>query len=268
MPDLIEKYALDMERRSLSRNTISKRVRSLRLFESEVGFDTERESIEAWLDSRNLSPKSRAVWLSHLNCFWGFCLEHDHLSTNPVSKIRPPKLRRKLPRPMPDSDLQKALRYATPLLRAWLLLGALEGLRCQEIAGLRRDDVLVSEGLLRVVEAKGGDEGMLPLHPDVLEALETLGMPDRGPLFLDRFGRQISPGRVSHLLGDHLRGLGISSTPHSLRHFFGSEVMRATHDIRTTQELMRHKDISSTAIYTAFDQEAGRQAVAGLRIGA
>jgi len=266
--DPIDGYILDMKRRGLAENTLKTRERCLRLFARDGGFQRNREQIEAWLDGRHLSAKSRSVWLSHLGCFYAWQVETGLIASNPTAGIRPPKLRRNLPRPIPDADLTRALTKASDLHRLWLLLGAFEGLRCQEIAGLAREDVLASEGLLRVVEAKGGHERLVPLHREVLEALETYGMPDRGPLFVNRSGKRVSPGDVSHQLGDYLRSLGIGSTPHALRHFFGTRTLQQCHDVRVVQELLGHRDISSTAVYTAFDQGAARSAVASLRLGA
>ena len=64
-----------------------------------------------------------------------------------------------------------------------LSLAAYAGLRCQEIAGLDREDVLEAKGLLRVVKGKGGVERIVPLHPEALAALRCLPMPRSGALF-------------------------------------------------------------------------------------
>ena len=264
MRDLIDAYTRDQERRGLSPNTIDKRGRCLRLFERELGLHPSRQAIERWLDGRGLCAKSRAVWLSHLSCFFTWAAEEGHLREDPTARIRPPKLRRKLPRPIPDEHLEKALANSTPLFRCWLLLGAYAGLRCQEIAGLSREDVLGSEGLLRVTEAKGGHERLVPLHPEVLEALDLLPMPERGPLFRNRSARRVSPGDVSHRLGDFLHSLGITSTPHALRHWFGTRLLATTHDLRVVQETMGHRDVTSTAIYADWDRAAAKAGVLAL----
>lgn len=258
----IDGYVRDMKRRGLSSATIDKRRRCLRLTESEVGLRIEREDLEDWLDTRNLSAKSRSVWLSHLAGFYQWALMDGCLPDDPTAMIRRPKLRRKLPRPMPPSDLAKALKAANPEIRCWLLLGAYAGLRCQEIAGLKGEDV--SDGLLRVTDAKGGNERMVPLHKDVLKALQIHGLPESGPVFRQRGGDKATPGAVAHRLGAYLRSLGITSTPHALRHSFGTELMRSCHDIRVVQEAMGHRSIASTAIYTAVDQVATRRAIASL----
>ena len=265
MSDLIDAYCTSMRRANLAVTTIDKRFRYLRLFEAECGLEASREEIETFLD-RYKHPKSKATVLSHINTFYRWAADEGLIAVVPTAKIKAPKVPRKLPRPMAEDLLEKALANATPELRCWLLLGALAGLRCMEVAGVDVEDILDGGQMLRVTDTKGGNERLVPLHEDVREALLQVA-PESGPMFRQRSGRQVTAGDVSHRLGAYLHGQGIADTPHSLRHFFATEVQRATHDVRTTQALMGHKSIASTAIYMAFDQEAGRVAVMGLRGG-
>jgi len=263
--DLITAYTKDQQRRGLSAATTDKRSRYLRLFEHEVGLEGTRDEIETWLD-RYPSAKTKATILSHLGCFYTWATEEGHLTLDPTAKIRAPRVPRKLPRPIPDEALEKALANATPLVRVWLLLGSLAGLRCKEIAGLCREDVMATEGRLRVVETKGGDERMVPLNPELLEALELWGMPASGWLFRQRSGGRMTAGDISHHIGDYLRGLGITSTPHALRHWFGTHLLAEIHDLRTVGETMGHKDIRSTAIYADWDRELAKAGVTRLGV--
>lgn len=262
----ISAYVRDMGRRGLSPVTVDKRTRCLHLYAGECGLEASREQVEDWLDGRHLSPKSRAVWISHLHAFYTFAVAEGLLKADPTARIKPPRLRRALPRPMPEASLRRALERATPIYRCWLLLGALEGLRCQEIAGLAKEDVLAPEGLLRVVHGKGGKERYVPLHPDVLAALERYGMPEEGPLFTKREGGALSAGDVSHRLGDYLHGMGIASSPHSLRHRFATEVYRGSLDIRMTQELLGHQSVATTSIYAKADMRGAAAVVSALKV--
>jgi integrase/recombinase XerD len=56
-------------------------------------------------------------------------------------------------------------------------------------------------------------------------------------------------------------------TAHQLRHWFGTHTLRITRDVRTTQELLRHRSISSTAIYTKVADRAKQDAVRRLTNG-
>ena len=151
--ELIDLYVLSMRRRYLSPRTIEVRDRFFRQFLREVrcGFaKVTRDKIETWLDSGRKGPaigaRARRWRLSTLDCFYRWAVEEGFLTDNPAAKIAKPRVPVGMRRPMRDADLRLALEKATPEMRAWLLLGAYEGLRCCEIAGLDREDVLDDVG--------------------------------------------------------------------------------------------------------------------------
>lgn len=259
--DLIHKYIHSLKRRSLAENTLSKRSRSLKLFAEEVGLNADREAVEEWLDRRELSAKSRACWLSTLHCFYAWAIGAGHLKEDPTARIRPPKLRRRLPRPVTDKELTRLLDGANSKQRAMILLASLAGLRCCEIASLRVEDVLLSEGLLRVV-GKGDRERAIPAHPDVLKALARLPQPSGEFVF-----GQMSAGAVSHAIGGLMHKLGILGGAHRLRHWNATRLYAQTHDLRLVQECLGHASPATTAIYAGWDQAAARVAVRALKVG-
>lgn len=177
-------------------------------------------------------------------------------------------MRRYLPRPLPEDDLTKALAQADDRMRAWLCLGAFAGLRCQEIAGVKRTDVLLDRDppLLVVMDAKGGHQRLIPLHPSVLDAFRRLPLPRDGYLFSHFEGRSrhIEPWSVSHKVGQHLRACGIDASAHQLRHRFGSAIYAASRDIRITQELLGHQSPATTAVYAAWNPTDAAAAVLAL----
>jgi site-specific recombinase XerD len=259
--DLIHKYIHSLKRRSLAENTLSKRSRSLKLFAEEVGLNADREAVEEWLDRRELSAKSRACWLSTLHCFYAWAIGAGHLKEDPTARIRPPKLRRRLPRPVTDKELTRLLDGANSKQRAMILLASLAGLRCCELASLRTEDVLLSEGLLRVV-GKGDRERVIPMHQDIAAALQRLPAPSNGLVF-----GGMNANAVSHALGGHIHKMGITGGGHRLRHTFASNLYRSSRDLRMVQDVLGHESPQTTAIYCAFSPEAASTAIRALKVG-
>lgn len=269
--ELLDKFATSQRRLGLRANTIEQRDRFMRRFLIELDvMEATAADIEDWLDRQpgrgpnGISAKTRSTYLSYLSVFYEWLFDQARRDENPVRKIGRPRVPRRLPRPAATADLALVLEPASLMMKAWLLLATYEGLRCCEIAGLRREDVLDTRAapLLMVGEsAKGGSDGALPLNPAVLGALQAYGMPASGPVFLNEAGKPFTANAVSKRIRAHMLRCGVSATAHRWRHTYGSEVYRLTRDLRLTQELMRHRDPSTTAGYVAINP-----AVAGIEV--
>ena len=261
-PELLTLYRRDQQSRNLRPKTLAVIHRGLRAFAGEMPDGLEavtQDDVKAFLDRRrHISAKHRYWWLSTLHCFYAWGIRDGYFWADPTLSITRPRLHRSLPRPIPLDELVSALAEADNVMESWLLLGAYQGLRSQEIAGLSREDVLDTEGLLRVVHGKGGKERMIPLHPDVLVALRRLPMPPQGALFRRKDGVRMDADYVSHKITQYLHGCGSQSSAHALRHWFATQLYRGSHDLRLTQEMLGHQSPTTTAIYTAFDRRGGR----------
>ncbi len=280
--ELIEAYDRDQVRRGLLPATRAMRRRQLRLVSKSLGpFDQiTHEQIDAWLDTRTarngelISHKTRSCWLTSLSAFYDFITRAELFRQvvdgkdlpreyNPVKKIVRPRVHPKGPRPISEKALRRAIDAAVGILKCWLNIEALEGLRCQEVAYLAAEDIDRDRETLLVTHGKGDKERMLPLHPEVLAALDaTPGLPTHGRLW-----PQATPSAVSQRINRHLHGLGIRDTAHSLRHFFGTRLYITSTDIRLTQALMGHSSPDTTSRYADFDQSKAAAAVSKLQIG-
>jgi len=273
-PDALELLAahhLDEKRRGLAAGYITDGGYAVKGFVDYVAprhvLDADREDVEAWIDSLGIGLGARRNYLSHVHQFYVFANERTG-SPVPTEKIRRPRQNRDLPRPMKDEHLRLALAQTQDAeMRTWLLLGAFEGLRCMEIARLDAEDVRDDQGTLLVRKGKGRKDRGVPLHPEVLAALQTLPLPSSGPIFLMPDGRRCPPYVVSQRINRHLRKVGVPGTAHALRHWFGTNLLRGTHDLRVVQEMLGHSSPATTAQYAAFDTGLAGNAVRALSVG-
>ncbi len=210
------------------------------------------------------APSSAARALAAWRSFSRFCVRRGVIATDPARTLAFPRLPRRLPRTLPTDDLQRALDRlaaaddrAAPRDRALLELAYSSGLRLSELVGLNRGDVDAGAGLVRV-RGKGRRERIVPVGEGALRAVNGLlaarpGPPRRDdPVFAGPRGTRLSGRTVQRVvkrrLADVARGLGV--TPHALRHSFASHMLDRGADLRAIQEMLGHRTLATTQVYT------------------
>ena len=156
----------------------------------------------------------------------------------------------------PDVTTVKGLRD-----RAMLELLYACGLRVSELIALRRDQVNMQTGVLRII-GKGLKERLVPygecaahwLERYLQEARPQLmeGRTEQGDLFVTRSGRAMSRQAFWQTLRQLAKRAGISKplSPHTLRHTFATHLLNHGADLRVVQMLLGHADLATTQIYT------------------
>jgi len=254
----------DLQRLNRCTSTIYQRKRVLARLAESAGchpLHATAEQVEDYL-YRPLSPEARACELAHLRQFFRWAHRRGARPDDPTAELARPSIARRLPRPISDDDLAAALEHAPDRVRPWLYLAAYAGLRAGEVAQLRADAVHVEAdpALIVIERSKGGGMSSVSMHPHLIEVLDDCDLPRSGYLFRRHDGQ---PGpnaahTISHVANRYLRSRGIRDTFHSLRHWYGTKLLRASGgNLRLTQEGMRHASPNSTAIYTfvsAIDQ--------------
>ncbi len=212
----------------------------------------------------HLTPAGMHGETVHVRQYLRWLAANGHRAEDPSAVLIRPKIRERLPKPLGDAQISRALAAADQPVRAWIALGAFCGLRCMEIASLAREDVIdgVDVPFLRI-NGKGGKDRIVPLPASVLTELRSAGMPTRGPLFARMDGNPGAPSsmRVSERINDHLREQGISLTAHSLRHRFGSKLYEATRDLLLVATAMGHTSTETTMGYVKISPHAAASSI-------
>jgi integrase/recombinase XerD len=149
-----------------------------------------------------------------------------------------------------------SFRNARDLAIVGLML--MHGLRSVEVMALNRDDVLLSEGQLRV-RGKGNKLRLLPLAPETTQLIDhylRVERPDpcSAALFVvlkgPAHGQRITPAGLRSLFRHHRRTTGVQlANPHRFRHTFASDMVRAGISLPALMQLMGHADIETTLHY-------------------
>jgi site-specific recombinase XerD len=213
-----------------------------------------------------IAPGSMRTEQNAFGAFFAFLVEDGYRDDNPAERLPSVKVPRAMPRPFTHEQIDAMLHSgAYARTRAMILLGYYQGFRVSQIARVRGEDIDLLSGTIRTL-AKGGVEGLLPLHP-VIRELAIL-FPPTGWWFPARDGadRPMLSNSVTNLITRAKKRAGITDdrlTPHSLRHSFGTDLVEAGVDIRVVQELMLHASLSTTQIYTGV---SGRRKREGLHV--
>lgn len=266
---LLEQFVAHQRARGLMATTIVLRSGHLRRFDRWLDPTTITDAtvadIRAFLETRSWDDSTRYVFISHLHAFYRWAVREGIVQFDPTEFIERPRLRPGLPRPISDDALAYLIAQATGRMRSWLLLGAFAGLRCVEIAGLQRSDVVEVAKYLRVM-GKGRKERVVPLHPFILVSLQGLPMPRVGPLYRMEDGRPMTAHRVSQCANRWIREMGVNATMHQLRHWFGTHTYGECRDVLAVAGLMGHSNTATTSIYAKFSDRVAQAAVFGLSV--
>jgi integrase/recombinase XerC len=221
----------------------------------------------AALSAAGYAKTTIARRLASLRSFFKFGQREGWCSTNPAKPLRNPRKPRALPHFLSAAEIEQLLTapdLTEPMgLRDRAIFETMysAGLRISEVAGLSDGDLDLAGGLLRV-RGKGKRERMSPVGSFAINALRgwlsqrTLSPKIKpgpaAPVFCNKFGQRLTTRSIARMLEKYLKltGLDLRTTPHTLRHSFATHLLDRGADIRSVQELLGHKSLVTTQIYT------------------
>jgi len=205
--------------------------------------------------------------LACLRSFFKYTTREGITASNPAKALRTPRTGRKLPHFLTTEQVARLLE-APPAndamgLRDRAILETVysAGLRVAELVSLNLADWDRAANILRVL-GKGRKERIAPVGSYAVRALErwlevrvadpTAAPEERDAMFLNRFGRRLTTRSIGRMLEKYLlvTGLDQITSPHTLRHSFATHLLDGGADLRSVQELLGHKSLTTTQIYT------------------
>ena len=215
--------------------------------------------------------------LASLRSFYRFAQREGLASANPAKPLRNPRPDRKLPHFLSTEEIGRLLQAPAeddPAgLRDRAILETMysAGLRVSELVGVNDGDLDLEQGLVRI-RGKGRRERLSPLGSYAVEAIQRCRAVRKlspkespgpaAPVFVNKTGRRLTTRSVARMLEKYLRqtGLDTRTTPHTLRHSFATHLLDRGADIRSVQELLGHKSLVTTQIYTHVSTTGLREA--------
>lgn len=230
----------------------------------------------ASLSEQGKAPSSVARKLAAVRSLFRVQVEGGSREDNPAELVGSPKRPQRLPRVLKAEEVAALLDRigaASPLElrdRAMFELAYACGLRAEEIVSLDLGAVDFDTELVRV-EGKGGRTRVIPAGEHALRALErylargrpTLGVAGVDAVFVSKSGRRLSTSDVRRRLRAWARQAALAGAhPHALRHSFATHLLEGGADLRAIQELLGHRTISTTQVYTRVQSGRLRAAYA------
>jgi integrase/recombinase XerC len=219
------------------------------------------------LHEAGYAKSSIARRMASVRSFMKFGQREGWAKANPAKALRNPRKSHKLPHFLSTEEIGKLLTAPqgdTPAaVRDRAILETLysAGLRVSELVGLVDGDLDFGAGIARI-RGKGRKERLSPIGSYAARALKkwlgvrTLSPREKtgreAPVFTNKFGTRLTTRSVARMLEKYLKETGLDSrtSPHTLRHSFATHLLDRGADIRSVQELLGHKSLVTTQIYT------------------
>jgi integrase/recombinase XerD len=265
----------------LAKNSLSAYRRDLLLLaqwlQHERGIDlyaaTETE-LTAYIAHRRADKATTANRrLTVFKRFYRHALRHQWVQRDPCMTLRAAKQAQRFPKTLSEDQVTRLIQtpdIETPLGlrdRTMLELMYASGLRVSEIVSLKTVAISLNEGVVRIVNGKGGKERLVPFGGEAGEWLRKYLGEARATLLAGKTSDAVFIGRYTGgaltrqafwaLIKRYaaIAQIPVALSPHTLRHAFATHLLNHGADLRVVQLLLGHADISTTQIYTHVARE-------------
>lgn len=227
-----------------------------------------------FLYDKKYTSKSISRHISSLKSFFKYLVQNDIIKTNPMVLISNPKVEKKLPNYLNYKDLEIILSIPDKNdvlgLRNALILELLYscGVRVSELVNIKLSDIDFSNNRILIL-GKGNKERIVLygkvcsdlLNDYINNSRNMLLKQNNDYLLLNKFGNKITDRAIRMIIEDVIKksSLKLKISPHTFRHTFATHLLNEGADLKIVQELLGHKNIATTGIYTHVSNEKLRQ---------
>jgi integrase/recombinase XerD len=280
------KAYLQLER-SMSDNTVEAYLHDVALLRDHIlaeysGVGVEQvelphiQSLLKAINEMEFAAASQARVISGIKAFFRYLTLEEVIKSDPTQLLDAPRLKRSLPVVLSFGELEQifaGIDHSKPegqRNRAILETMYSCGLRVSEAITLRISDLFLDAGFIKVI-GKGDKERLVPIGDAAIKYIglyrnhirnhQVIKKGSEDILFLNRRGAGLTRVMVFMILRDLAQKVGIEKSvhPHTLRHSFATHLVEGGADLRAVQEMMGHKSITTTEIYTHLDRSYLRQ---------
>jgi len=276
----IENFKIHIKSRNLSEHTIRAYSADLAEFAGFMNFKNllhtkdftlaNIRSYLAWQSNKKLSRQAMLRKISSLRSFAKFLETRGIIDANPFKLFNAPRREKLLPKFLTQkeaTDLMQAPSTSRFALRNQAILELMysSGLRRSETIGLNIGDINFTQGTVRVF-GKGAKERIVPVTDIALSCISDYlatrtNTAYHAPLFLGSKGTRLSGEGLAQIVKQAAikANLAHKITPHSLRHSFATHLLNNGCDLKSLQEMLGHKSLSATQVYTHVSLEHLKQ---------
>lgn len=225
-----------------------------------------------YLAQNGLLSSSVTRKIASIKGFFRFLAANKEIKSNPSLSVSSPKIPKKLPKVISYEEIEKLLKNRLTIKeKAVFELLYATGLRVSELVNLTVKNVDFKTGLIRTT-GKGSKDRIVPMGKKAKEALSRY-MKERNLLlkakmgsgaesdyiFLNDKSEKISRQWVYNFIKKQGETINKTISPHTIRHSFATHLLENGADLRAVQELLGHRSVVTTQLYTHISRKRLRE---------
>jgi len=212
-----------------------------------------------FLSKNKISPNSINRKVSSLKAYFKFLVNIKEIKKSPLRNHTSLRTKSKVVNPLNETEMKEVFELfktsEKELTRDSMIIDILysTGLRRAELINLKKSDIYFDDQVIKVL-GKRNKERLVPMLPGLVKKLKlySRNLEEDSFLLQSKNGNKISPSTIYRVVNKYLRSISTKTkiSPHVLRHTFATHLLNNGADINSIKEILGHKSLASTQIYT------------------